>query len=58
MGGYTKIATVITVDIIKLAQAKPGDKIRFRRVTIDEAHRVLKEYEQTIQTLKSLITKK
>lgn len=51
-GGYTKIATVITVDVLKLAQAKPGDKVRFLQITEEEAHRSLKEYEQTIYTLK------
>ena len=58
VGGYAKIAAVISMDIFKLAQAKSGDKVRFRRVTIDKAHRLLKEYEQTIQTLKNLIVKK
>lgn len=50
-GGYTKIATVISTDIPKLAQAKPGDKVTFQPVTEDEAFRALKEYEQKIQTL-------
>ena len=54
-GGYTKIATVITVDINKLAQAKPGDKVRFLKITEGEAHQSLKEYEQTIYTLKRWI---
>ena len=54
-GGYTKIATVITVDIPKLAQAKPGDKVRFIQITEEEAHRALKKYEQTIYTLKHWI---
>jgi len=51
-GGYTKIAVVITADINKLAQAKPGDKVRFLQITEEEVHRSLKEYEQTIDTLK------
>lgn len=54
-GGYTKIAIVITVDIPKLAQAKPGDKVRFLPITEEEAHRCLKEYEQKIQTIKRLL---
>lgn len=33
-GGYTKIATVISVDLSKLAQLKPGDKVRFRAVDL------------------------
>ena len=36
-GGYTKIATVISVDIPRLAQSKPGTKIRFREVSVQQA---------------------
>jgi allophanate hydrolase subunit 2 len=54
-GGYTKIATVISVDIGKLAQAKPGDKVRFKKVSEEEAQEVLKEYEGTVQKLKALL---
>lgn len=51
-GGYAKIATVITVDIPKLAQAKPGDKVRFRQITEAAAHQALKESEHIIDFLK------
>ena len=37
-GGYTKIATVIGVDIGAIGQTRPGQRIRFRRVSLDEAH--------------------
>jgi antagonist of KipI len=37
-GGYTKIATVIGVDIGAIGQTRPGQRIRFRRVTLEEAH--------------------
>lgn len=36
-GGYTKIGTVIGPDLAKLAQAKPGDTVRFAACTDDEA---------------------
>lgn len=36
-GGYTKIATVISVDIPLIAQSKAGDIIRFAEVGIDQA---------------------
>lgn len=36
-GGYTKIATVIGADIGRLAQAAPGDTVRFEAVSIEEA---------------------
>lgn len=51
-GGYAKIATVISVDIPKIAQAKPGDKVRFKRVSEDEALTLLNEYEQKILWLR------
>jgi len=50
-GGYAKIATVISVDIDKFAQIKPGNKIRFRKVDLEEAHRLLLEREEKITNL-------
>lgn len=48
-GGYTKIATVITVDLPKLAQTMPGYHIRFVEVSIKTAQdlylREMKEIE-------------
>ncbi|MBO5867367.1 MAG: biotin-dependent carboxyltransferase family protein [Oscillospiraceae bacterium] len=41
-GGYAKIATVITADLYKVAQAKPGSYIRFKAVTEKEAVAALK----------------
>jgi hypothetical protein len=37
-GGYTKIATVISTDLPKVAQAMPGNRIWFKKVTLEEAH--------------------
>jgi biotin-dependent carboxylase-like uncharacterized protein len=54
-GGYTKIATAISVDISKLAQAKPDDKVRFRQVSEDEALIALQEYEQKINNVGRLL---
>jgi len=54
-GGYTKIATVISADIPKLAQGKPGDKVKFIQISEQEAIMALKEYEQKIQTVKRLL---
>jgi biotin-dependent carboxylase-like uncharacterized protein len=51
-GGYTKIANVITVDLPKVAQTKPGDKIIFKKVSMEEAHRLLREMEDKISSLK------
>ena len=40
-GGYTKIATVIGVDIGAIGQTRPGQRVRFRQVTLAEAHAAL-----------------
>jgi biotin-dependent carboxylase-like uncharacterized protein len=45
-GGYTKIAGVISVDLPLLAQSKPGDQIKFQKVTLEEAHALLKAREE------------
>ena len=40
-GGYTKIATVIGADIGAIGQTRPGHRVRFREVTLEEAHAAL-----------------
>ena len=37
VGGYPKMATVISADLPRLGQAKPGDAIRFAAVSVSEA---------------------
>lgn len=46
IGGYTKIATVVTADLFKIAQARPGDRLYFAPVTLDQAHRLYREWCQ------------
>lgn len=52
VGGYTKIATVITPDMSKLGQMKPGDKIRFREVNLAQGHRLLNAFQKMIDQIK------
>jgi antagonist of KipI len=44
-GGYPKIANVISADIPSLGQLRPGDEIRFARIEIPEARRLLRQQE-------------
>ncbi len=37
MGGYHHLAHVITTDLDRVAQLRPGDPLTFRRISIDEA---------------------
>ncbi len=48
-GGYAKIASVISSDISKIAQARPGDKIIFKQVDLKEAHAIYLEREAVLQ---------
>ncbi|MBP1926803.1 biotin-dependent carboxylase-like uncharacterized protein [Sedimentibacter acidaminivorans] len=54
-GGYTKIANVITVDLPKVAQAKPGDKIVFKKSTLEESHLLINKLEDKITDIKKHI---
>ena len=44
IGGYPKIAVVITADHDKTAQLIPGSKIKFKKVNLDEAEELFKSY--------------
>lgn len=55
-GGYTKIATVITPDLSKLAQMGPGSKIYFREVSLAQASTIYKDYEDTFLKIKEHIS--
>ena len=52
-GGYTKIATVISTDLTKVAQMKPGDRVRFEPISIEEAHRILRGQEEQLKEFKT-----
>ena len=46
IGGYPKIAHVITVDLPLAAQLWPGNTVRFAEVSLEEAQRLLREREE------------
>ena len=50
-GGYPKIATVISSDISKIAQALPGDKIKFLVISNREAESILTSTENLISNI-------
>ena len=41
-GGYPRIATVITADLDRFAQLRPGTAVEFTPVTVEHAHRLLR----------------
>jgi biotin-dependent carboxylase-like uncharacterized protein len=46
IGGYPKIATVISADLDKVAQLIPGKKIQFKEVKLEEAQNIFKAYTE------------
>ena len=50
IGGYPKIAVVITADHDKTAQLTPGSKIQFKEVNLDEAESLFKTYSKDIKS--------
>jgi len=49
IGGYPKIAHVITVDFGIAAQLRAGDQVRFSEVSLTDAHRLLLERERQLE---------
>ena len=56
VGGYTKIATVITVDLPVIGQCRAGDRIRFEKVTVEQAQDLLAEEQRFMEELKKQVS--
>ena len=56
VGGYTKIATVISADFSKAAQIKAGDKIRFVQVGITEAQDLYLDRKAYLRALREALS--
>jgi allophanate hydrolase subunit 2 len=52
-GGYPKIATVISADLRRLAQRRPGDSVRFAEVDLADAVAAARSLAATIRGLAS-----
>ena len=48
-GGYTKIATICSFDIGRIAQTKPGGRVRFEAVSVEEAHGLWRERRAALE---------
>lgn len=47
-GGYPRIAVVVSADLFRVGQLRPGDEIRFTRVSLDEAVALARELERRL----------
>lgn len=53
IGGYAKIATVITADLPVIGQCRAGDEIRFVPVDIVQAQQAYAAYYREMEQLKA-----
>ena len=58
VGGYPKIATIVSADLRRLVQARPGQTVRFTAVTIEEAEASARFNATAISALPQQIRRK
>jgi len=51
IGGYPKIAVVISADYDKLIQTPPGNKLKFKLIELKEAENLYKLYQMETENL-------
>lgn len=54
-GGYTRIATVITEDIPRVAQQQPGTELRFEAVSLNLAQKLYQRREHLLRFLSKVV---
>ncbi|MGO4386641.1 biotin-dependent carboxyltransferase family protein [Microvirga sp. 2YAF29] len=54
-GGYPKIATIISTDLARFAQLRPGSPVRFRAVSRDEAVSAARQFKDWVAALPSAL---
>jgi biotin-dependent carboxylase-like uncharacterized protein len=55
VGGYAKVATVISADLWRLGQAAPGDRVRFRSVDRESAVSLRREQQKRLRELENIL---
>ena len=58
IGGYPRVAHVISVDLPLIAQLRPGDTVRFCEVALGEAHELALARERTLGILRDGLARK
>lgn len=57
MGGYTVIATIISADLWRLGQAKPGDRLSCIRVSLADGQRIGRTWRAFLADVERLLCK-
>lgn len=57
VGGYAKIATVVSADLHLVAQARPGDSIRFQEIDLPGARRASADFRRRIEEIRNILAR-
>lgn len=57
MGGYVCLATVTTGDLWRLGQLRPGDTVRFRKVSLKDARRLEEHVCRYVSSVASILSR-
>ena len=58
VAGYPKIAQVISADLARVAQYKPGSRMSFRLISVEEAEEICFEQERYLESVKIAVMSK
>ena len=56
VGGYAKIATVVSADLGVVAQARPGETINFEKVNLEQARKLFEENQKRMEETRSVLS--
>ncbi|NJE01237.1 biotin-dependent carboxyltransferase family protein [Thermococcus sp. JdF3] len=54
-GGYAKIAVVAAADLPLVAQSRPGERLRFEAISVDEARELLIRREKSLMAIRDFL---
>jgi antagonist of KipI len=55
IGGYPVLGHVIAADLPSAGQLRPGDTVRWKRVTLEEAHQAYLAHEASFAAMRSAV---
>ena len=51
IGGYPKLGSVLSVDLWKLGQCRPGTRLRFKAITMEAAEDAVRQETEALETV-------
>jgi allophanate hydrolase subunit 2 len=54
-GGYATVATIISLDLCRMAQVKTNEQVRFVRVSLEDALQARKDARNQLSQIRSVV---